>query len=70
MLHAMKANRSRRFGDLAGEIAARLPVRKGLVFGASRHTIGEIAAHRRGGASLEATGVGNGEHVALWLSNW
>ena len=40
----MKADRHRRFGDLADEVAARLPDREALVFGASRYTFREIAA--------------------------
>ena len=60
----------RRFGDLADDIAARLPDREGLVFGASRYTFREVArrideAARR----LIAAGVRHGEHVALWLNN-
>ena len=66
----MKADRHRRFGDLADDIAARLPDHEGLVFGASRYTFREIAdrideAARR----LIAAGVRRGEHVALWLNN-
>jgi fatty-acyl-CoA synthase len=66
----MTANRQRRFGDLADDVAARLPDREALVFGASRYTFREVAAcideaaHR-----LIAAGVGHGEHVALWLNN-
>jgi fatty-acyl-CoA synthase len=61
---------ARRFGDLADDIAARLPDREGLVFGASRYTFREVAqrideAARR----LIAAGVRHGEHVALWLNN-
>src|SRR6476620_12014507 len=59
----------RRFGDLADDIASRLPDREGLVFGAARYTFREVAerideAARR----LIAAGVGHGEHVALWLN--
>src|SRR3981189_2331364 len=66
----MKADRHRRFGDLADDIAARLPDREGLGFGASRHTFREVAA-RIGEAArrLIAAGVRPGEHVALWLNN-
>ena len=63
-------NRQRRFGDLADDIAARLPDREGLVFGASRYTFREIAARIDEAARrLIAAGVGHGEHVALWLNN-
>ena len=34
----MKADRQRCFGGLADDIAAYLPDREGLVFGASRYT--------------------------------
>jgi len=40
----MKADRHRRFGDLADDIAARLPDRAGLLFGASRYTFPRDAA--------------------------
>jgi acyl-CoA synthetase (AMP-forming)/AMP-acid ligase II len=60
----------RRFGDLADDIAARLPDREGLVFGASRYTFREVAARIDEAARrLIAAGVGPGEHVALWLNN-
>ncbi len=60
----------RRFGDLADDIAARLPDREGLVFGASRYTFREVAARIDEAARrLIAVGVGQGEHVALWLNN-
>ena len=61
---------ARRFGDLADDIAARLPDREGLVFGASRYTFREVAARIDEAARrLIAAGVGHGEHVALWLNN-
>jgi fatty-acyl-CoA synthase len=61
---------ARRFGDLADDIAARLPNREGLVFGASRYSFAEVAARIDEAASrLIAAGVGHGEHVALWLNN-
>ena len=61
---------ARRFGDLADAIAARLPDREGLVFGASRYTFREVAARIDEAARrLIAAGVGHGEHVALWLNN-
>src|SRR5262245_40755342 len=61
---------TRRFGDLADDIAARLPDREGLVFGASRYTFREVAARIDEAARrLIAAGVGHGEHVALWLNN-
>lgn len=67
---AMTAGRSRRFGALADEIAARFPEREGLVFGASRYTFREVAARIDEAARrLIAAGVGHGEHVALWLNN-
>ena len=66
----MRADRQRRFGDLADDIAARLPDREGLVFGANRHTFRQIAARIDEAARrLIAAGVGHGEHVALWLNN-
>jgi fatty-acyl-CoA synthase len=66
----MKADRNRRFGDLADAIAARLPDREGLVFGASRYTFRDVAARIDEAARrLIAAGVGRGEHVALWLNN-
>ena len=66
----MTTDRPRRFGDLADDIAARLPDREGLVFGASRHTFREVAAQIDEAARrLIAAGVGHGEHVALWLNN-
>ena len=53
-----------RFGDLADDIAARLPDREGLVFGASRYTFREVAARIDEAARrLVAAGVGHGEHV-------
>ncbi|MBV8189023.1 MAG: AMP-binding protein, partial [Alphaproteobacteria bacterium] len=64
------ATEIRRFGDLADDIAARLPDREGLVFGAARYTFREIAAAIDEAARrLIAAGVGHGEHVALWLNN-
>jgi fatty-acyl-CoA synthase len=61
---------ARRFGDLAHDIAARLPDREGLVFGAARYTFREVAARIDEAARrLIAAGVGHGEHVALWLNN-
>ena len=66
----MKEDRQRRFGDLADDIAARLPDREGLVFGSSRHSFREIAARIDEAARrLIAIGVEHGEHVALWLNN-
>lgn len=66
----MRADRLRRFGDLADDIAARLPDREGLVFGADRYTFGQVAARIDDAARrLIAAGVGHGEHVALWLNN-
>ena len=66
----MTADRPRRFGDLADDVAARLPDREGLVFGASRFTFREIAARIDEAARrLIAAGVRPGEHVALWLNN-
>jgi fatty-acyl-CoA synthase len=66
----MTTDRQRRFGDLADDIAARLPDREGLVFGASRYTFREVAAQVDEAARrLIAAGVGHGEHVALWLNN-
>jgi fatty-acyl-CoA synthase len=66
----MEADRQRRFGDLADDIADRLPDREGLVFGRSRHTFREIAVRIDEAARrLMAAGVRHGEHVALWLNN-
>jgi fatty-acyl-CoA synthase len=66
----MTADRQRRFGDLADDIAARLPDREALVFGTSRHTFRDVAARIDEAARrLIAAGVGHGEHVALWLNN-
>jgi fatty-acyl-CoA synthase len=66
----MTGHRQRRFGDLADDIAARLPDREGLVFGASRYAFREVAARIDEAARrLIAAGVGHGEHVALWLNN-
>src|SRR5215813_2134525 len=66
----MAAERPRRFGDLADDIASRLPDRVGLVFGSARYTFHEIAARIDEAARrLIASGVGHGEHVALWLNN-
>ncbi|MBM3648234.1 MAG: AMP-binding protein [Alphaproteobacteria bacterium] len=66
----MTASICRRFGDLADQIAARLPDREGLVFGAARYTFRQIAARVDEAARrLIAAGVGPGEHVALWLNN-
>jgi fatty-acyl-CoA synthase len=66
----MTAQRYRRFGDLADDIAARLPDREGLVFGTLRYTFREIAARIDDAARrLIAAGVRHGEHVALWLNN-
>jgi len=66
----MTAGRQRRFGDLADDIAARLPDREGLVFGSSRHTFRDIASRVDDAARrLMAAGVAPGEHVALWLNN-
>ncbi|MBL6616821.1 MAG: AMP-binding protein [Reyranella sp.] len=60
----------RRFGDLADDIAARLPDREGLVFGATRYTFREVASRIDDAARrLIAAGVGHGDHVALWLNN-
>ena len=60
----------RRFGDLADDIAARLPDREGLVFGTSRYPFRDVAARIAEAARrLIAAGVGHGEHVALWLNN-
>src|SRR5258707_12265665 len=66
----MTTDRQRRFGDLADDIAARLPDREGLVFGAQRYTFREIAARIDEAARrLIAAGAGHGEHVALWLAH-
>jgi fatty-acyl-CoA synthase len=66
----MNRDGQRRFGDLADDIAARLPDREGLVFGAARYTFRQMAARIDEAARrLVAAGVRHGEHVALWLNN-
>src|SRR5258708_26947277 len=66
----MKAAGHGRSGDVADDLAARLPDREGLVFGASRYTFREVAARIDEAARrLIAAGVRPGEHVALWLNN-
>jgi fatty-acyl-CoA synthase len=66
----MTADWQRRFGDLADEVADRLPDREGLVFGTSRYTFREIVVRIDEAARrLIAAGVERGEHVALWLNN-
>jgi fatty-acyl-CoA synthase len=66
----MNRDRQRRFGDLADDMAARLPDREGLVFGAARYTFRQMAARIDEAARrLIAAGVRHGEHVALWLNN-
>jgi fatty-acyl-CoA synthase len=66
----MNADRQRRFGDLADDVASRLPDREGLVFGKSRYTFREVASRIDEAARrLIAVGVRHGEHVALWLNN-
>jgi fatty-acyl-CoA synthase len=67
---AMTVDEHRRFGDLADDMATRLPDSEALVFGSARYTFRAVAdlideASRR----LMAAGIGPGEHVALWLSN-
>ena len=48
----MKPDRHRRFSDLADEVAARLPDREGLVFGAiALYVSRSCGAHRRGGSA-------------------
>jgi fatty-acyl-CoA synthase len=60
----------RRFGDLADEIAARLPDVEGLLFEQTRYTFRQIAQRIDDAAKrLVAAGVGHGDHVALWLNN-
>ena len=60
----------RRFGDLADEIADRLPDAEGLVFGEARYTFRQVAQRINDAAKrLIAAGVGLGDHVALWLNN-
>jgi len=60
----------RRFGDLADEIAARLPDTEGLVFEQARYTFKQIAQRIDEAAKrLIVAGVGHGDHVALWLNN-
>lgn len=60
----------RRFGDLPGEIAARLPDAEALVFNDARYTFSDVAARVDDAAKrLMAAGIGAGDHVALWLTN-
>src|SRR3984893_4404019 len=60
----------RRFGDLADEIADRLPDAEGLVFEGARYTFRQVARRINDAAKrLIAAGVGHGDHVALWLNN-
>jgi fatty-acyl-CoA synthase len=60
----------RRFGDLADEIADRLPDAEGLVFEEARYTFRQVAQRINDAAKrLIAAGVGHGDHVALWLNN-
>jgi non-ribosomal peptide synthetase component E (peptide arylation enzyme) len=60
----------RRFGDLADEIADRLPDAQGLVFEEARYTFRQVAQRINDAAKrLIAAGVGLGDHVALWLNN-
>jgi fatty-acyl-CoA synthase len=60
----------RRFGDLPGDIAARLPDAEALVFNQRRYTFRALAAQVDDAAKrLIAAGVGHGDHVALWLNN-
>lgn len=62
--------KKRRFGDLADEIAARLPRHEALVYGDQRWSFAEVAAAiDRAAKRLIAAGVGRGDHVALWLNN-
>lgn len=60
----------RRFGDLADEIAARFPDAEALVCDDERYTFSELATAIDDAAKrLIASGVGVGDHVALWLNN-
>ena len=60
----------RRFGDLADDMAARLPDAEALVFGDLRLTFSQLAEKiDDAGKRLIAAGVKPGEHVALWLNN-
>ena len=60
----------RRFGDIADDMAARLPDAEALVFGDLRLTFAELAGKiDDAGKRLIAGGVKPGEHVALWLNN-
>src|ERR1700759_3896330 len=66
----MTADRPRRFGDLADDMAVRLPDREGLVFGESRYTFREVAARIDEAARrLIAAGGKTGETLALLLNN-
>ena len=60
----------RRFGDLADDMASRIPDAEALVYGDLRLTFAELAARiDDAGKRLIAAGVAPGEHVALWLNN-
>ncbi|MDG2286853.1 MAG: AMP-binding protein, partial [Alphaproteobacteria bacterium] len=60
----------RRFGDLADDMASRIPDAEALVYGDLRLTFAELAARIDDAAKrLIAAGVAPGEHVALWLNN-
>ncbi|MCW5746140.1 MAG: AMP-binding protein [Alphaproteobacteria bacterium] len=60
----------RRFGDLPAQIAARFPDAEGLVFNAARYSFSAVSAHVDDAARrLMAAGIGQGDHVALWLDN-
>ncbi|MSO75506.1 MAG: hypothetical protein EXQ87_01135 [Alphaproteobacteria bacterium] len=62
--------RKRRLGDLAAEMAERLPNAEALVFNDRRYSFAEVAARIDDAAKrLMVAGVGHGDHVALWLNN-
>jgi fatty-acyl-CoA synthase len=66
----MEWHPKRRFGDLAAEMARRLPDAEALVFDDRRYSFAEVARQIDEAAKrLMAAGVDPGDHVALWLNN-
>ena len=60
----------RRFGDLPYLAARRFGDREGLVFEQRRYSFVDIAEEvDRAARALISQGVGQGDHVALWLNN-
>jgi fatty-acyl-CoA synthase len=60
----------RRYGDLAADMAARRPDAEALAFNGVRYTFAQVAVRVDDAAKrLMAAGIGQGDHVALWLNN-